>query len=135
MRSLAAIPLVLLCACSGVQKKTAVAVDVAAKTVELTAAAVTDTLDFGRVHEGETLVAQIALHNPGEKPVVILESETTCGCVEVDYPRKPVAPGDRAMMSVYFHTGGLAGIQIKHFALRTTLGPQRYRMVVVADVE
>ncbi len=97
-------------------------------------AGVADTIDFGRVDSGEDLVKRIAFTNPTAKPVVILDAETNCGCIEVDYPRTPLAPGGRAEAVVYFHSGGLHGWQVRPVSFRTSLGPTRYRIVVTADV-
>ena len=68
-----------------------------------------DTLDFGRVREGETVVKAIIIRNEEDTPVVITRVDLTCGCVGTDYRNSPIKPGEEATMSVRFDSRGLGG--------------------------
>lgn len=93
-----------------------------------------DTVDLGHVRPGEEVVHRFTLRNDSPSPVVILAAETACGCLDAEFPPQPIMPGGSAGVSLYFHSGGLSGYQYKPLALRTSLGPARYRIVVIADV-
>ena len=48
------------------------------------------------------------LKNTGEKPLVIQDVVTSCGCLTVDYPQEPVMPGKEAVLRVTYkadHSG------------------------------
>lgn len=55
--------------------------------------------------------ASFALKNTGQNLLVIQEVTTSCGCIEVSYPKAPVSPGDSILLDVtykadhpgYFH--------------------------------
>jgi hypothetical protein len=36
------------------------------------------------------------IKNNGPRPLIILEATTSCNCTEVEWPRRPIAPGDTA---------------------------------------
>ena len=42
------------------------------------------------------------LKNTGEKPLVIQDIVTSCGCLTVDYPQEPVMPGKEAVLRVTY---------------------------------
>lgn len=42
------------------------------------------------------------LKNTGEKPLVIQDVITSCGCLTVDYPQEPVMPGKEAVLRVTY---------------------------------
>ena len=42
------------------------------------------------------------LKNTGEKPLVIQDVVTSCGCLTVDYPQEPVMPGKEAVLRVTY---------------------------------
>ena len=42
------------------------------------------------------------LKNTGEKPLVIQDVITSCGCLTVDYPQEPVQPGKEAVLRMTY---------------------------------
>ena len=42
------------------------------------------------------------LKNTGEKPLVIQDVVTSCGCLTVDYPQEPVQPGKEAVLRMTY---------------------------------
>ncbi len=138
MKLWALIAVVLLAGCGGGRNADRVQTVRQGKSMPLNdsilAAGVADTLDFGRLRSGENLVREVTLLNDGDKPLVILGVETSCGCLEIDYPKKPLAPGESAQLSVALYSAGITGYQFKPVALRTSLGPERYRIIVTAEI-
>ena len=52
-----------------------------------------DTLQLGRMHQGEVIATDIRLVNGDSLPMVILREATSCGCTKATYSRKPIAAG------------------------------------------
>ena len=52
-----------------------------------------DTLQLGRMHQGEVIATNIRLVNGDSLPMVILREATSCGCTKATYSRKPIAAG------------------------------------------
>ena len=93
-----------------------------------------DTVELGRLHEGEVVVRNFSLLNKGNKPLVILSVETSCGCTEVNFPRQPLLPGERRPFSFSFDSRGFSGWQLKTIIIRTSTGGHSFRLFVTADV-
>lgn len=45
---------------------------------------------------------EIILENTGKKPLVIDDIITSCGCVTVNYPKKPIRPSDIISLQVTY---------------------------------
>ena len=57
--------------------------------------------DFGDVQRrGGDLVKEFRFVNDGDKPLVIKKITKSCSCMTVTYSRKPVMPGDRAVIKI-----------------------------------
>lgn len=51
------------------------------------------TLDFGHIAEdGGVVTRRIVAENKGNKPIVVVDVVTACGCTTASYSRKPIAP-------------------------------------------
>jgi len=94
-----------------------------------------DTLRFGRLSEGETAVQRLSLRNDADRPMVVVGHETTCGCVTVEYDRRPVMPGESLPVTFTFDSRGEYGWQMKPVTLRLGSGAVPFRIYVEAEVE
>ena len=94
-----------------------------------------DTVYMGRMHSGEVVSRTVNFVNAGDKPVVVLRIAKTCGCVELDYPRVPLKPGEQSEMTFTFDSAGLEGWIYKTLSISTSLGTKEYILVVTADIE
>lgn len=74
---------------------------------------VRDTLDFGKMHQGEIIAKSLQVINRDSKPIVLLRHVTSCGCVNVLYDRKPIAPGESAVIEFELDSKSLSGWQMK----------------------
>ena len=52
----------------------------------------TQELDFGTFPKEEQRTGEILFKNVGDKPFVIHDVVTSCGCTKVDYPKTPIPP-------------------------------------------
>lgn len=64
------------------------------------------SLDLGEVKGGTTAVAVFTLVNRGPAPVVLVDLERSCGCVEPAWAGRTLAPGDRQTLTVKIRTLG-----------------------------
>lgn len=94
-----------------------------------------DTVRFGRLHEGETALRQLSLRNDGTEPTVVVGHETTCGCVTLEYERRPVRPGESLPVRMTFDSRGEYGWQMKLLTLRLGAKALPLRIYVEAEVE
>jgi hypothetical protein len=65
--------------------------------------------DFGQVKEGEVLEHSFILRNSKDKPVVIVNMHTSCGCTVSETQKKHLLPGEYTQINVKFHTQGYSG--------------------------
>ena len=74
---------------------------------------ISDTLQMGRMRQGEIIAQTIRLHNHCSKPMVILRQSTSCGCTTATYSREPIAPGASCDITIEFDSQGQNGWQMK----------------------
>lgn len=53
------------------------------------------TIDCGQVAFKHPVTAEFQLQNSGAQPLVIRDVRTSCGCTTVDYPKAPIAAGQK----------------------------------------
>ena len=67
--------------------------------------------DFGPIEESGGRVSHVFTGvNRGERPVVILDVVTSCGCTVPEFSRKPVLPGDSTRITVTFDPMNRPGV-------------------------
>lgn len=94
-----------------------------------------DTINFGRIHQGEVIRQEFYLRNASDKPLLILSASANCGCTAVDFTREPIKPGENGTFSFEFDSKGFTGYQLKQIKLRTSLSSAPYIMVITGEVE
>lgn len=74
-------------------------------TIEKTIIAFQDTLiDFGRKPQGEIIHLKYKFKNAGDKPLIISDVQSSCGCTIAGFPKEPVPPGGEGEISAEFDT-------------------------------
>ena len=72
------------------------------KQVVTTVSLESTVLSMGDFAWQEERQGTFRLKNTGEKPLVIQDVVTSCGCLTVDYPQEPVMPGKEAVIGVTY---------------------------------
>lgn len=68
------------------------------------------TWDFGSIEETDGPVSHTFTgRNTSDRPLVILDVTTTCGCTVPNFSRKPVLPGDETQITVTYDPAGRPG--------------------------
>lgn len=70
-----------------------------------------EVIKFGKVKEGEVLNFEYTFVNSGTEPLLINEIKVACTCTKFDYPKNPIAPGEKALIKVSFDTKNKIGYQ------------------------
>lgn len=138
-----AVPLV---SCGGGSKPAQQTTDNAAATAEqshrlvfdmsdsVLAACLPDTIEFGRLKEGEIAVKEVGIRNTGGSPFVIVDFKKSCGCVELDYTKKPIMPGKEGTVKFSFDSRGIQGWAYKTLVMQTSLNAGQHMFIVTAEV-
>jgi len=64
-------------------------------------------------------VAQFKYENKGDKPVVIKNVRSSCGCTVASLKKNDVAPGEKGEVTATFKIGGRTGVQQKSVTVET----------------
>jgi hypothetical protein len=90
--------------------------------------------DFGEVQEGDVVEHTFVFTNEGDGPLIISNAEGSCGCTVPDWPRQPIAPGQKGQIKVSFNSTGRAGRQDKRVTLTTNAVPQSKVLNITSNV-
>lgn len=94
-----------------------------------------DTVKMGKVRSGEIVKKPLVVRNDGDNPLVIIDVDKTCGCVDLEYPRQPLRKGEQAAMEMELDSRGLTGWIYKTVYIKTSSPSGSYTLVVTAEVE
>jgi hypothetical protein len=70
-----------------------------------------EVVKLGKVKEGEILNFEYPFTNTGTEPLLITEIKVACTCTKFDYPKNPIAPGEKSSIKVSFDTHNKIGYQ------------------------
>lgn len=74
--------------------------------------------DFGSIREADGRVSHTFTGvNTGDRPIVILDVVTSCGCTVPDFSRKPVPAGGRTQITVTFDPANRPGMFVKELGV------------------
>lgn len=75
---------------------------------------------FGAVSErGGKVSHAFPFTNTGDKPLVILRLDTSCGCISAAYPKRPVAPGATGEIAITYDPRHQSGTFLKAIPIIT----------------
>lgn len=60
-------------------------------------------VDMGELEQRVPATAIFEFTNIGEKPVIITNVKTSCGCTNPKYPKEPIQPGHTAQVSAVYN--------------------------------
>lgn len=75
--------------------------------------------DFGTINPDEVVETTFTFTNKGEADLIISKAVGSCGCTVPEYPKEPIAPGQKASVKVSFSPIGKMGMQNKTVTLTT----------------
>ena len=63
-----------------------------------------ETIDYGTIEQGADGKRDFVLVNNGTEPLIISNAQGSCGCTVPSFPKEPIAPGAKAVISVKYDT-------------------------------
>lgn len=92
------------------------------------------TIDYGTVAQHADGVRHFKFKNTGDKPLLILKAQGSCGCTVPSYPEKPIQPGEEAEIKVKYATNRIGQFQ-KYVTLTTNDQTQAsHRLTIKGEV-
>lgn len=87
--------------------------------------------DFGTLEfRGEPKEFGFDFVNDGDAPLVIVRTQTSCRCIKVAFPKKPVAPGERGTVNVTYEPDKDLGTFSKGIHIYSN-APEGHQIIVV----
>lgn len=91
--------------------------------------------DFGNIKEdGGPVTAEFVFSNTGDANLVIIDAKADCGCTKPEFPKKPVAPGKKSVITVKYNPIGRPGAFDKVVTVRTNGNPAKLRLKIRGQV-
>lgn len=60
--------------------------------------------DYGTIEKGADGTCEFVFTNKGKSPLVLNTVRATCGCTVPEWPREPIAPGEKGVIKVKYNT-------------------------------
>ena len=60
------------------------------------------TIDLGKIRQYGIYDVTFKLTNTGSKPIIITQAKGTCGCTQIDYPKRPISAGKTVKINVSY---------------------------------
>ena len=126
----------LLVGCGGNARKVTATDDLAGRTIiDVSDVERVDTLNFGKVRAGEVVEIALAFANNSEKPLLLLSTETSCGCLELTFSKEPLRAGGRSAGAMTFYSSGYNYFPPRAFYIKTSHSSEPKKLIVRADME
>jgi hypothetical protein len=69
--------------------------------------------NFGTIKSGDKVEYAFEFVNTGKEPLIISQASGSCGCTVPEYPKNPIAKGEKGVIKVTFNSTGKVGLQDK----------------------
>ncbi len=60
--------------------------------------------DYGEIEQGGDGKTEFAFTNTGTEPLIISKAKGSCGCTVPEWPKEPIAPGEKSTIRVKYDT-------------------------------
>ena len=93
------------------------------------------THDFGKVVDGERVEHTFKFTNTGEADLVISSATASCGCTIPEWPKEPIAPGEKGEIKVEFNSAGKSDMVTKDITILANTNPVKTILQIKVFVE
>lgn len=90
--------------------------------------------DFGKITEGEKVEYNYRFKNTGNKSLIIIDAEATCGCTVPEKPEKPILPGELGFIKVAFDSKGKKGHTQKSIRITSNAIPEFPELLLTGEI-
>lgn len=63
-----------------------------------------NTLDYGKIKQNANGERVVQFKNTGDKPLIISNVQSTCGCTVPSWPKDPIMPGKKGEVKIVYNT-------------------------------
>ena len=77
----------------------------------------TETIDLGKLQQGNPTVATFSVANIGTEPLIIEQANPTCGCTISDYTKEPIANGKAGTIKATYNAANVGAFE-KHLTVK-----------------
>ncbi len=89
---------------------------------------------FGKIKQGDVVSHEFKISNTGRRNLIILDSQSSCGCTVSEYPEEPLPPQATSYVKVTFDSKGKSGIQEKKVMIYSNTTPNETIFVLKGEV-
>ena len=93
-----------------------------------------ETIDFGKVIEGEKVHLEFKIKNSGTGNLIISKASASCGCTSLEYPEGVLEEGESDVVNVTFDSKGRVGNQTKKITLVSNTTPNIKILTIKGEV-
>jgi hypothetical protein len=91
--------------------------------------------DFGTITDGEVVEHTFRFTNTGTKDLVISSASASCGCTIPEWPKEPIAPGEKGEIKVEFNSNGKKDMVTKDITILANTNPVKTILQIKIFVE
>lgn len=91
--------------------------------------------DFGQIKQDSENKKVFTFTNTGSEPLIIESAKGSCGCTVPNYPKNPIAPGEKGEIEVVYKPGKQKDLQNKNVTIVANTEPQQTILRIKANVE
>jgi len=67
--------------------------------------------DYGTIEQGANGICEFTFTNTGDEPLIIVQFQTSCGCLAPSWDRDPVLPGRKGSVRLRYDTNRVGPFQ------------------------
>jgi len=105
----------------------------AQKTAADVAKFTSETIDLGKIKQGNPTTATFVITNIGTEPLIIEQANPTCGCTIGDYTKSPIAPGKTGTITATYNAAALNHFD-KHLTVKFAGVDETKSITITGDV-
>ena len=90
--------------------------------------------DFGKIIQGEVVSYTFHFTNVGDAPLIISNVDKSCGCTASEFPRQPIAPGEKGDIKITYDSKTHHGFQSKTLVVHANTNPSLTSLRIKAEV-
>lgn len=91
--------------------------------------------NFGKITQGDTVRHTFTFKNDSDEDLLISNASASCGCTIPEWPKEPIAPGERGKIEVKFNSTGKSGVQNKVVMITANTNPNVTNVALKGEVE
>jgi hypothetical protein len=89
--------------------------------------------DFGKIPQGKPVNVVFNFTNKGDKPIIVTNVSTPCGCTAADFSKESIAPGKKGFVKLTYNAAA-NGTFTKTVTVYTNTQPETIPLTINGEV-